>query len=138
MNEQANSDLIRKMYSAFSTGDIQTILNNVAPNAEWVNHGPDSIPYAGNFTGRVQAFFQSIGESTTGGKVVSDRLIAHDDTVVSLGRYTATVRNTGTRIDTPVAHVFRIQNGKVTSWIGFSDTAAVAAAHSGASRSARG
>ena len=136
MNEQANTALIQKLYSAFSAGDIQTILDNVDSKAEWTNHGPETIPYAGDFNGRIAQFFQAIGESTTGGKVIAERFIAQDDTVVSLGRYTATVRSTGAPIDTPVAHLFRVRGGKVTSWVGFSDTAAVAAAHGAATRSA--
>jgi ketosteroid isomerase-like protein len=136
MNEQANTALIQKLYTAFSTGDIQTILDNVNSNAEWINYGPETIPYAGNFSGRIAQFFQAIGDSTTSGKVVAERFIAQDDTVVSLGRYTATVRSSGSEVDTPIAHLFRIRDGKVTSWIGFSDTAAVAAAHGAATRSA--
>jgi uncharacterized protein len=136
MPEQENVTLIQKIYAAFSTGDIATILSNVAADAEWINYGPGTIPYAGNFTGRIPAFFQAIGDSTTEGKVIADRFIAQADSVVSTGRYTAKVRSTGARIDTPVAHIFRVRNGKVTSWIGFSDTAAVAAAHTGTAASA--
>ena len=137
MNDQANIALIQKIYAAFSAGDIQTLLDNVSSNAEWINHGPSTMPYAGNFTGRISAFFQAIGDSTTGGKVVAEKFVAQDDTVVSLARYTATIGNTGATIDTPVAHVFRVGDGKVTSWIGFSDTAAVSAAHAGARSAAR-
>ena len=136
MAEQENITLIQKIYAAFSTGDIQTILDNVGPNAEWINHGPETIPYAGNFTGRIPAFFKAIGESTTEGKVVADKFIAQGDGVVSIARYTAKVRGTGAKIDTPVAHIFTVRSGKVTSWIGFSDSAAVAAAHTGTAASA--
>ena len=136
MNEQQNITLIQRIYAAFSTGDVQAILNNVETSAEWINYGPGTIPYGGNFTGRIPAFFQAIGDSTTEGKVVADRFIAEGDSVVSLGRYTANVRSTGRKIDTPLAHVFTVRNGKVTSWIGFSDSAAVAAAHTGTAASA--
>lgn len=54
----------------------------------------------------------------------------------AIARYTAKVRSTGAKIDTPVAHIFTVRNGKVTRWIGFSDSAAVAAAHTGAAASA--
>ena len=124
-----NVALIRKIYSAFSAGDVQTILENVSTNAQWVNHGPETIPYAGDFTGRIKEFFQAIGQSTTGGKVTPEKFIAQDDTVVSVGRFTASVPNTGAKIDSPVAHVFTVSGGKVSSWTGFSDSAAVAAAH---------
>ena len=136
MNEQSNVALIQKLYAAFGAGDVQTILGNTAPDAEWTNSGPDTVPYAGDFSGRVLAFFQAIADSTTGGKVVADRFIAQDDTVVTVGRYSATVRGNGATIDVPIVHVFRVRDGKVASWTGFSDTAAVAAAHSGTARSA--
>ena len=136
MNEQANVAVIQKIYAAFSAGDLQTILNNVTPDAEWINHGPATIPYAGNFTGRIPAFFQAIADSTTEGKVVADKFIAQGDSVVSLGRYTANVRSTGAKINTPLAHIFAVRNGKVTGWVGFSDSAAVAAAHTGTAASA--
>ena len=67
-----------------------------------------------------RGFFQAIGNSTSGGKVVPERFIAQGDTVVSLGRQTATARSTGARIDAPVAHIFTARDGMVTSWIGFS------------------
>jgi ketosteroid isomerase-like protein len=137
MAEQENIAIVQKLYAAFSVGDVQTILNNATPNAEWINHGPATVPYFGNFTGRLPAFFQAIGESTTDAKVSASKFIAQGDTVASVARYTATVRSSGAKIDTPLAHIFTVRDGKVTSWIGFSDSAAVAAAHTGTAASAR-
>lgn len=51
MSEQTNTAVVQRMYSAFSSGDIQTILANVAPNVEWVNYGPAAVPYFGDFSG---------------------------------------------------------------------------------------
>src|ERR1041384_807619 len=114
MNEQSNVELIRKMYAAFGAGDVQTILGGVADNAAWINHGPATIPYAGSRTGKAQIgeFFKAIGDSTTGGKVVAENFIAQGETVVATGRYRATVRQTGAEIDTPIAHVFTLRDGK--------------------------
>jgi len=108
MNDQDNIGLIRKIYAAFGTGDVQTILDSVADGAGWIHHDP-----------------------TTGGKVIADNFIAQGDAVVALGSYKATVRTTGAEIDTPIAHIFTVRNGKVVRWEGFSDTALVAAAHTG-------
>src|SRR6266702_2349422 len=101
MNEQGNIEIIRKTYAAFGAGDVQTILNNVADGAGWINHGPAVIPYAGSRTGKTEilGFFQAIADSTTGGTVVADQYLANGDTVVALGRYRATVRGTGKEID---------------------------------------
>ena len=133
MNEQDNVELIRKMYAAFGTGDVQTILDSVADNAEWVNYGPATIPYAGSRSGKTQIkeFFVAIANSTNGGKVIAENFIAQGENVVAIGRYKATVRNTGAEINTPVAHLFTVRKGKVVKWEGFSDTAAVADAHVG-------
>jgi len=133
MNEQDNIGLIRKIYAAFGAGDVQTILDSVADGADWINHGPVTVPYAGSRKGKTQIleFFQAIANSTTGGIVVADNFIAQGDTVVALGSYKATVRTTGAEIDTPVAHIFTVRDGIVVRWEGFSDSALVATAHTG-------
>jgi ketosteroid isomerase-like protein len=138
MAKQDNVAIIRAIYSAFAAGDVKAILDSVNDQAEWTNHGPSTIPYAGSRAGRAQVleFFEAIGASTTGGKVTPETFITQGDTVVVIGRYTATVRGSGAQIDTPIAHVFTLQNGKITKWVGFSDTASVAEAHLRASSAA--
>lgn len=139
MSDQDNITLIRRLYTAFGGGDLQTILDNVADDAEWINHGPATIPYAGSWQGkaRIREFFQAIAQSTTGGQVVPDDFVATGDAVVSTGRYRAAVKSTGTQIDSPVAHFFTIRNGKVVKWVGFSDTAHVSEAHTGKAAAGR-
>jgi ketosteroid isomerase-like protein len=133
MNEEGNIGLVRKIYAAFGAGDVKTILDHVADDAQWINHGPATIPYAGSRSGKmeIRGFFQAIGDSTTGGKVLAENFLARGETVVVTGRYTARVRDTGADIDTPVAHLFTVRDGKVVKWEGFSDSARVAEAHTG-------
>jgi ketosteroid isomerase-like protein len=126
---QSNTGVIQNVYAAFNRGDLQAVLANVQPNAEWVNFGSGSVPYFGDFTGRITNFFQAIGQSTNGGNVAVDRYIDAGDTVITEGRWSATVKDSGARIDAPIAHVFTLRDGKISSWRGYSDTAAVAAAH---------
>jgi len=139
MANQDNVALIKKMYAAFSSGDVQTILDSISEDAEWVNYGPSSIPYAGSWRGRSQVgeFFQAIGSSTKGSKVTPDAVIGDSDTVMATGRYIATVRDNGAEIDVPIAHVFTVRNGKVSKWVGLSDTAKVAEAHTRAAAAGR-
>lgn len=94
-----------------------------------MNYGPAAVPYFGVFTGHIEDFFKGIGTTTTSGNVAVDQYIASGDMVVTQGRYTATVRNTGSKIDAPIVHVFAVRDGKVASWNGYSDSAAVLAAH---------
>ena len=128
---QSNTAVIQNVYAAFNRGDIQTVLANVESNAEWVNYGPSSVPYFGNFAGRLTDFFQAIGQSTSNGSVAVERYMEAGDNVITEGRWTATVKETGGRIDAPIAHVFTLRDGKISGWRGYSDSAAVAAAHTG-------
>lgn len=139
MSEQDNAALIKKLYAAFAAGDAQTILDSVADKAEWVNHGPSTVPYAGNRSGKeqIRGFFQAIGDSTTGAKVLAEKIMTSGDMVITTGRYRAKVRDTGAEIDTPIAHLFTVRDGKVVRWEGFSDTAQVAAAHAGKAATGR-
>src|SRR4051794_33935835 len=123
MGEQTNVALVQTIYAGFNCGDIQSILAAIDQHAEWVDYGPAAVPYFGNFTGRIADFFKAIGESTVDGRVAIDRYIASGDIVVTQGQYTATVRTSGAKIDTPIAHVFTLRDGKVTSWKGYGDTA---------------
>jgi ketosteroid isomerase-like protein len=62
MSETDNVGLIRKLYDAFAAGHVQVILDNVAADAEWINYGPPTIPYAGSRSGlnQIREFFQAI------------------------------------------------------------------------------
>jgi ketosteroid isomerase-like protein len=42
---------------------------------------------------------------------------SNGDAVAAFGRYQATVKATGVRVDTPVAHYFKFRNGKVVRYI---------------------
>lgn len=130
MKEQ-NMALVQTLYDAFGRGDVETILAHLADNVEWRVEGPAAIPYAGARRGtkEVARFFEAIGNADDNPKLQMDEYMADGDTVAVLGRYRATAKKTGKRIDTAVAHVFTIQAGKVTRFLEFMDTAHVADAH---------
>ena len=136
MSEQSNTAVVQKVYDAFNAGDLQTVLANIAPDAEWINHGPSAVPYFGTFTGRIAEFFAAIGDTVTSGSAAIDQYLASGDTIVARGRWRATVRGTGAKIDADIVHFFAIRDGKIMSWNGYGDTAAVLAAHTGKTASA--
>ena len=47
MEEQQNIDLIKKLYAAFSKGDIDTIIDHLDGQLVWRFDAPSVIPYAG-------------------------------------------------------------------------------------------
>ena len=131
MSEKDNIALIQKLYGAFAKGDVKTILDHLASDVEWIMEGPKTIPYAGKFTGpgQVVKFFEGIGSTQDGCTLTTDDYIAQGDRVVTVGRYAATVKATGRKIDCAVAHVFTIKNGKIARMIDFIDTAHTADAY---------
>lgn len=135
---QDNKKFIQDVYDAYGRGDTQFILDHITENVDWINEGPKSIPYAGTFRGanQVQRFFEALGTTVENGRVKAEDWITESDKVVATGRFTATVKSTGKRIDVPIAHVFTIRNGKIARWVGYADTAAVAEAYAGSAQSA--
>jgi ketosteroid isomerase-like protein len=133
MAKDDNLGLIQEVYTAYAQGNSQFILDHVTDDVDWINEGPNSIPYAGTFKGRkdVQRFFEAIGTSVDNGRVTAEDWIAQGDKVVSTGRFPATVKKSGRRIDVPIAHVFTVRNGKIARWVGYADTARVAEAYAG-------
>jgi ketosteroid isomerase-like protein len=131
MNENDNITLVQNMYAAFGRGDIQTILGHLAPDVEWTLNGPAVIPYSGKKTGpdQVLTFFEALATTQEHQKLTIDEYIAQGDHVVTVGRYSATVKATGKRIDSLVAHIFTVRNGKVTRLLDFVDTAHEAEAY---------
>jgi ketosteroid isomerase-like protein len=132
MPELQNIDLVKKLYEAYGKGDIDTIINHLADHFDWRFDAPSIIPFAGNQQTRDEVrrrFFGSLAESQKDQSLSPQEFIAQDDKVVMLGRYTATVVATGRSIDLRVAHVFTIQNGKVTRFLNLTDTARVAEAY---------
>lgn len=139
MNENNNTALIQTMYAAFGRGDVQAILDQLAPDVEWTLDGPAIIPYTGKKVGHAQVltFFQALATTQDQPKLTIDRYIAQGDDVATIGRFSATVKATGKRFDCAVAHVFTIRNGKITKFLDFVDTAQMADAYVSASAAAR-
>jgi uncharacterized protein len=50
--------------------------------------------------------------------------VASGDIVMTIGRYAATMKATGKKFDTPIAHYWKFRDGKVVRYIGFANTAA--------------
>jgi uncharacterized protein len=140
MAQNENTKLVQSLYDAFAQGNVPYLLDHVTEDVEWVDEGPESIPYAGRYRGpaEVKRFFEQLGGSIQGGKVTTQEFIAAEDQVVGLGRFTGTVTATGKKIDAAIAHVFTLRGGKVSRWLGYGDTARVAEVYSRAGGSALG
>ena len=130
MNE--NIALIKKVYDAFGGGDVQMILNSLTPDVEWRYDAPAAIPYSGarRGPGEVAGFFAAIATTEEKQLLEISEFMASGDEVITLGTYSATAKASGKSYSVRLAHIFTIRDGKIARFLNFSDTAAVAEAHS--------
>lgn len=138
MNDQQNVALVQKMYDAFAKGDVQTIIDHLTPDVEWIAEGPSSVAYFGTMRGPAEVrskFFGGLAETQEDMQLTPETFVAQGDHVAMFGRYRARVRATGKQFDSPLGHLFRVRDGKVAKFINLGDTAAVAAAYSGSAAS---
>jgi ketosteroid isomerase-like protein len=125
----SNVELVRSVYDAFGRGDVDTVLSAMDPAIEWRQAegnpyepsgaawiGPDAV---------MQNLFVRIVTEWDGFTVTPKEFHDAGDTVVVEGRYTGTYKATGRSMDAQFCHVFKIRDGKATSFQQFVDTAQV-------------
>jgi len=118
---QQNVDVVRSAYEAFGQGDMDTVATLLA-ETEW--HEAEGMPYGGTFTG-AEAIFENvlgpINQDVDGLTARPDEILdGGDEKVVSLGRYGGQGANGP--VDVPYAHVWTVQDGKIVSFVQYTDT----------------
>jgi ketosteroid isomerase-like protein len=122
----ANVDVIRGAYEAFARGDVPAVLSAMAPTIEW--NEAENFPYAdGNpYVGPnavVEGVFARLGQDWDGFSVNVEQLLDAGDNVVALGRYQAKHSETGADLNAQFAHIWWLEDGKVTRFQQYADTA---------------
>jgi hypothetical protein len=120
-----NVVIIRSIYDAFAKGDVQTVLGQLSDKVEW--NEAEHVTYwpGGPFVGPkavVDGVFARIGQDYDGFKVDIGRIVGCGDTVLVEARYRGTVKSTGRPLDSQVAHVWDVHDGKVVRFQQYTDT----------------
>ncbi len=125
--QTTNLALARAVYDAFGRGDIQTILDNCAPDIQWHSGGAreDFAAFgARNGLDGVKSFFKDVAENNQFSLFEPRDFFANGDKVVVIGHYTMTQKKTGKPVDSDWAHIFTIKGGKCVAWRELNDSAA--------------
>lgn len=122
----ANVDVIRGLYDAFGEGDLPGVLAAMSPDVVW-NEAED-FPYAdGNpYVGPdavVEGVFARIGQEWDFWSVEIEHLLDAGDCVVMLGRYRSKHSETGRDLNAQCAHVWWLEDGTVTRFQQYANTA---------------
>jgi ketosteroid isomerase-like protein len=123
------ADLISKVkefYAAFGRGDIGTILASVADDVSWEYEAPSEILSSGlrHSPQEVAEYFSAIADQSVDHKLEMTEFFSTDHAVAAFGRYQGTVKSSGIRVDTPLAHYFEFRDGKVVRHVQLCNTGA--------------
>jgi uncharacterized protein len=130
----ANVTLVKSLYDAFKRGDIAPIIAALSPKVDWkVNGRPKDYPCFGVWNGPadVQKFFGLVAENEQATDFSPREFLAAGDKIFVTGHYNWKILKTGRTVDSDWVHVFTLDNGKVTSFREFNDTAQFAEAYRG-------
>jgi len=134
MNEQENKHSVQQFYHSQKTGDIQSLLNSLARDVQWELPEMENVPFAGKWQGRegVEQFFRKVSEVQDVVEFKPEEYIAQGNKVVVLGRFTMRIKATGRNVSSTWAHVWTVENGQITRFCEYVDTAVVSNAHTAA------
>jgi uncharacterized protein len=119
-----NLDVVRSMYISFAAGDMPAVLAALSPKVHWTV--AEGGPYGGVYIGPdavLENVFKKIHGEWDGFAAVPGEFVADGSTIVALGQYTGSYKATGKSFKAPFAHVWKIENGKATSFHQYTDTA---------------
>lgn len=122
-----NVQTIQGLYEAFAKGDIPTVLAGFDPKIEWreAEGNPYQLEGEAWIGGDqiLQELFMKLGADWDGFTVQPREFYDAGDTVVVEGRYKGSFKGTGKSVDAQMCHVFKLRDGKVTSFQQYVDTA---------------
>jgi ketosteroid isomerase-like protein len=118
--------IVQELYAAFGRGDVPAILAKIADDVVWESEGPAIVSFSGirHGTTETRGFFEALGADHSNPQLTIAEYVASGDTVMTIGRYTATMKATGKKFDSPIAHCWKFRDGKVVRYVGFANTAA--------------
>ncbi|MDI1273607.1 nuclear transport factor 2 family protein [Polaromonas sp.] len=122
-------NIIADHYAASTRQDTAAMMADVAPDVRWTEMA--GFPCAGTWVGPEQVIeqvFQALGAAWTSYRFELQELIDAGDRVIALGVYHGTYGKTGKSMQARVAHVWRLENGKMVQFEQFTDTLLVAQA----------
>jgi ketosteroid isomerase-like protein len=117
MADHPNAELFRRGYTAFQSGDLDTVRSLFTPDIEWTTPGRNR--FAGVRRGVdevINLFVQQMQETNGTFHVDVHDILANDEHAVALA--TVSGERNGKKLNDRYSHVVHIKNGRVAeSWI---------------------
>lgn len=120
---QTNVETVRALYAAFNREDLEGTLAKLADDIEWTE--PEGSLFGGTYHSPSEVrtnVFEVCRQDFETFTVEPERFLDAGAAVVALGTFYAATRD-GTRIESPFAHVWELEDGKVARMTNYTDTA---------------
>jgi uncharacterized protein len=119
---------VEGIFAAFGRGDIPSILGKVAPDCVW--RQSKALPYGGEFRGPegVGQFFARLDAATETTMFEVDEIFEQGENVFAFGRHGGKGRKTGKTATTEWSFRWKVRDGKVVLYVGYTDSAEIVAA----------
>ncbi|MDT0293568.1 nuclear transport factor 2 family protein [Mesonia ostreae] len=112
--ENSAKKVVDKMFSAFSTGNVEKLVETVSKDTIWVYHGTQIIP-AGIFEKKegVRKFFTDIIERTEIINFEPQQYIIENNVVVVLGREHQKVKRSGRELKQKWVQIYTVEDNLI-------------------------
>lgn len=122
-----NLEIIRSTYEGKTSEENgKNLAKYVAENISWTE--ARGFPYAGTYVGLesiTKNVFGRLGSEWINYKFSPEGYVANEDKVVAYGTYSGTYKVTGKYFEARVAHLWKLENGKIISFEQFVDSQTV-------------
>ncbi|HZZ29253.1 MAG TPA: nuclear transport factor 2 family protein [Pirellulales bacterium] len=120
-----NIKLVQSFYESVSNGDFGGASQLLDPNVEWLEPDAPDLGKAGTHHGADAVFREVIEpayEKFDQLRLELDEFLDAGNCVVVLGSFRGRGKTTGTELNAPFAHVWKLQENKVMWFRNFTDT----------------
>lgn len=122
-----NLEIIKSTYEGKNSAENgKALQQHLAGNATWTEAA--GFPYGGTYIGFediAKNIFSRLGSEWIDYKFVPEDYVVQGDNVVAYGTYSGTYKETGSYFKARVAHVWKLNEGKIISFEQFVDSKTV-------------
>jgi ketosteroid isomerase-like protein len=120
---QDNVDVVQGAWDAFGRGDIDAVLEAIAPSAE--TRLPESLPWGGTYAGPdgFRDFLTKLGDSWDQFSATPQKVLGADDNHVIVLAKTKGRTKAGATIEGKTIWIYQLRDGKIADAESFGDTA---------------
>jgi uncharacterized protein len=120
---QDNVDVVQGAWDAFGRGDIDAVVEAIAPSAE--TRLPESLPWGGTYAGPdgFRDFLIKLGDSWDQFSATPQKVLGADDNHVVVLAKTKGRTKAGATIEGKTIWIYQLRDGKIADAESFGDTA---------------